>query len=68
MASAVTTSNLPLLASLLTPCANAPRCLVYLQVVSLNVQERIYALLLRLSLFFPSEITLSVRETISRAS
>lgn len=68
MSSAVTSGKLPPLGSLLTLCANAPRCLVYLQVESLNAQGRVYALLLKPSLYFPSEITLSVRETIPKAS
>ena len=62
MSRAAARGNRPLLASLLTPCAKAPdtpAALFTCGFQSLNTQEGVYALLLKLSLFCPSDRTLS---------
>lgn len=70
MSSVVASGDLSLPASLLTLCANAPCCLVYLQtLVSKRTGGNLCFISKALSLLsFKNSFFLSVRETIPRAS
>lgn len=70
MSSALRSGDLPLLATLLTLCANAPRCLVYLQTLASKSTGGSLCFISKAFSFlsFRESFFLSVRESIPKAS